>query len=285
MHRNAVHSCPVGREPVRTSPVYGSKPSQWNQVLNRVLRILRSIWIWTASVTLIFLWAPLLAGVRLFDRDPRHLRTARWFRRLGRALAKVNPWRISITGAEHLQPGQVYVIVSNHQSLADIPVISHLDVDAKWLAKAELFRTPVIGWMLRMAGDVPVERSDRRKSARALLQCARHLRQGCSVVFFPEGTRARDGNVLPFNEGPFQLAIREQVPILPLVVEGSGSALPRNSWIFGPAQSIQLQVLEAVSVDGRDIKQSAALRDAVRQKIVDELCRLRRCSEPVEEHR
>src|ERR1039458_10831654 len=80
------------------------------------------------------------------------------------------------------------VIVSNHQSLADIPVISHLKLDTKWLAKAELFRLPFLGWMLRMAGDVPIERSDRRKAATALLQCARYLRQRCSVVLFPEGT-------------------------------------------------------------------------------------------------
>jgi 1-acyl-sn-glycerol-3-phosphate acyltransferase len=124
-----------------------------------------------------------------------------------------------------------------------------------------------------MAGDVPVERSDRRKSARALLQCARYLRQHCSVVFFPEGTRSPDRHVLPFNEGPFQLAVREHIPILPLVVDGSGAALPRNAWIFGKTQDIYLRILEAVSVDGWNLKQVPALRDAVRQKIVDELDR------------
>jgi 1-acyl-sn-glycerol-3-phosphate acyltransferase len=240
-----------------------------------MIRLLRSIWIWTASAALVLFWAPLLGMVRLFDREPRRLRTGRWFRRLGRVLAKVNPWRIQISGCENLDANQVYVIVSNHQSLADIPVISHLKVDTKWLAKAELFHLPVVGWMLRMAGDIPIERSDRRSSAKALLQCARYLRRHCSVVFFPEGTRSPDGQVLPFNEGPFQLAIREQVQILPLVVEGSGMALPRSSWIFGRTQNIYLRILEAVSVDGWNIKQSAVLRDAVRQRIVDELYRLR----------
>jgi 1-acyl-sn-glycerol-3-phosphate acyltransferase len=108
-----------------------------------------------------------------------------------------------------------------------------------------------------------------------MLQCARYLRQRVSVVFFPEGTRSPDGRVLPFNEGPFHLAIREQVPILPLVLEGSGAALPRNSWIFGKAQDIHLRILEPVPVGGWNIKQVPALRDAVRQRIVDELDRLR----------
>lgn len=240
-----------------------------------LLNILRSIWIWTASAGLILLWTLLLFVVWLFDRDPRRVRTGRWFRRLGRAIAKLYPWRIRISGIENLQVDGVYVIVSNHQSLADIPVIAHLRIDTKWLAKAELFRVPFVGWMLRMAGDIPVDRSDRSKSARALMQCAQYLRQRCSVVFFPEGRRSRDGQVLPFAEGPFKLAIREQVSILPLVVEGSGNALPKHSWVFGARQDIHLRILQAVSVTGWELSQSTALRDTVRHRIVDELCRLR----------
>src|SRR6266568_7578343 len=190
-------------------------------------------------------------------------------------MGKVNPWRVVLTGVENVDPSKVYVIVSNHQSLADIPVITHLKLDTKWLGKAELFRVPVIGWLMRMAGDVAVERGDARKAAKAMLQCARYLRQRCSVVFFPEGTRSRDGSVLPFNEGPFQLAIREHVPVLPLVVEGSGAALPRNSWLFGDAFTIHLRVLPPVPVEGWNVKQSAQLRDAVREQIIAELDRLR----------
>jgi 1-acyl-sn-glycerol-3-phosphate acyltransferase len=191
---------------------------------------------------------------------------------LGRVLAKVNPWRVRISGREHVRQGETYVVVSNHQSFADIPVVSHVELDTKWLAKAELFRWPILGWMMRMAGDVPVERGDRSRSARALLQCARYLRQHCSVVFFPEGTRSRTGEVLPFNEGPFQLAVRERVPVLPVVIDGSGGALPRNTWMFGPPQQIELSILEPVSTENW---QSGALRDAVRERITAELQRLR----------
>src|ERR1035441_5528696 len=238
-------------------------------------RLLRSTWIWAATAALILLWVPLLGAIRLFDVEPRRLRTGRWFRRLGRVIAMVNPWRIHISGAENLDPNQVYVIVSNHQSFADIPVLSHLKLDTKWLGKAEVWRLPILKWMLRWAGDVPSDRDSRREGAKAMLQCARYLRQRVSVVFFPEGTRSPDGRVLPFNEGPFHLAIREQVPILPLVVEGSGAALPRDTWLFGGTQDIHLRILEPVPVDGWTIKQVPALRDAVRQKIVDELDRLR----------
>lgn len=240
-----------------------------------MIRFLRSIWIWSACTAVVLAWVPLIGAIRLFDRDPRRLRTARWFRMLGRIVARVNPWRLHVSGRERIRDGQVYVIVSNHQSLADIPLITHLKLDLKWLAKAELFRFPVFGWMMRMSGDIAVDRADRRKAAQALLQCARCLRQRCSVIFFPEGTRSQDGRVLPFNDGPFQLAIREGVPVLPLVVEGSGSALPRNTWMFGGTQDIHLRVLEPVPVQGFDTRQCGDLREQVRQRMIDELDRLR----------
>ncbi len=239
------------------------------------MRVLRSIWLWVANVVLLVVWVVLVAIGRISERDPLHRRAARWFRSLGPVMGKVNPWRVEVYGRENVDPKQVYVIVSNHQSLADIPVITHLKLDTKWLAKTELFRVPVLGWLLRMAGDVPVTRGDARKAAKAMLQCARYLRQRCSVVFFPEGTRSRDGAVLPFNEGPFQLAIREQVPVLPLVVEGSGAALPRNTWMFGETLTIRLRVLAPVPVEGWNVKQSGELRDEVREKIIAELDRLR----------
>jgi 1-acyl-sn-glycerol-3-phosphate acyltransferase len=241
-----------------------------------LVRALRSAWIWVASASLVLMWVPLMGLIRFFDRDPLHRRTAWWFRCLGRIISRVHPWRLHISGRENIDPARCYVVVSNHQSLADIPLIAHLDIDAKWLAKVELFRTVPFGWMLRMAGDIPVDRADRRKGAQALLQAARRLREGCSIVFFPEGTRSLDGQVQPFSEGPFQLAIREQKPVLPLVVEGSGAALPSGTVLFSATQDIILKVLPPVEVAAWNPKQGVELRDTVRQLIIDELQRLRR---------
>src|ERR1700691_2665955 len=103
-----------------------------------MISLLRTTWIWTASAILILVWTPLVGAVRLFDREPRRLRTGRWFRRLGRGMGGVNPWRIHISGRENLDANQVYVVVSNHQSLADIPLIAHLKLDTKWLPQSGL---------------------------------------------------------------------------------------------------------------------------------------------------
>lgn len=239
-----------------------------------MISVFRSAWIWSATAFLVLIWGPILTLIMFFDRDPSRRRTAKWFRKLGPLVAKVNPaWRVRISGEENIRPGERYVVVANHQSLADIPLIAHLPLDAKWLGKAELLKVPVFGWMMRMSKDIGVDRADRRKAAQSLLSCAKFLKQGISIVFFPEGTRSRTGEVLPFNDGPFMLATRESVPVLPVVVEGTGTALPRATWMFGPTQDIFLRVLPPIP--GGYITDVGQLREETRGRIIAELTRMR----------
>lgn len=247
------------------------------------MRLIRSFWTWTAATALIVAWLPLLALLRLFDRDPARYRTGLWFRRLGCLLTRVNPsWRVTISGARVEDPRRPYLVVSNHQSLADIPVISCLPWEMKWVAKAELFRVPFVGWLMRLAGDIEVDRSDSRSGARALMAARGYLQNRCSVMFFPEGTRSRDGRVGPFSEGPFRLAIKAQVPILPLVIEGTRDALPKHSWRFGEPSTIRLSVLQPVSTAGLSSNDAASLTEQVRQRIEDELAAWRNAGSTTE---
>jgi 1-acyl-sn-glycerol-3-phosphate acyltransferase len=233
---------------------------------------LRSLWVWGAVVVLILGWLPLLGLIRLLDADPVRYRTGRWFRRLGVAMTRVNPsWRVHRDGERVENPRRPYVVVSNHQSLADIPIISHLPWEMKWIGKAELFKIPFVGWMMRLAGDIPVDRSDRRSGARMLLAANRCLQLKCSVMFFPEGTRSPDGRVWKFNEGAFHLAIKAGVPVLPVAIEGTRDCLPKRSWKFGPPQEILLRVLPPVETEGLTSAQVAELRDRVRGMIVDQI--------------
>jgi 1-acyl-sn-glycerol-3-phosphate acyltransferase len=247
-----------------------------------LLSAFRSIWIWISTITLIALWLPLMALSRLFDRDPALYRTGFLFRRLGKAMTQVNPsWRIHVSGVTIADPRKPYVVVSNHQSMADIPIISNLPWEMKWMTKVELFGTPLIGWMLKLAGDIAVDRKDRRKAAQAFMQAASYLQKKCSVMFFPEGTRSLDGRVLPFHEGAFHLAIKQQVPILPIVVEGSRDCLPKKSWRFGPPRDIQLTVLSPIDTTGLTTGRSKELTERVRAMIIGEIARQR--SRSVEE--
>jgi 1-acyl-sn-glycerol-3-phosphate acyltransferase len=236
---------------------------------------LRSLWIWFAIVTLIVLWLPLVALVRLFDRDPALYRTGRWFRRLGIAMTRVNPaWQVRVSGEQITDPRRPYVVVSNHQSQADIPIISFLPWEMKWIAKRELFRIPFVGWMMRLAGDIPVDRENLSR-ARVLVAAGEYLKKKCPVMFFPEGTRSLDGRVLPFTDGAFRLAIKAQVPVLPLVVEGSQEALPKYSWKFGPARLVQVKVLPPVETRGLKASETAKLREQIREMIVRQVAEWR----------
>jgi 1-acyl-sn-glycerol-3-phosphate acyltransferase len=110
--------------------------------------------------------------------------------------------------------------------------------DAKFLAKDSLYDLPVMGWAMRLAGDVGVVRGDRESGAEAQEELRAWLARGISIVLFPEGTRSRTGEMLPFKEGAFRLAIEARAPIQPVAVAGTASALTPGSWILRPARAI-----------------------------------------------
>lgn len=237
---------------------------------------LRSIRIWFASITLIGLWLPLMALRRLFDRDPVHYHTGLLFRKLGRALTHANPsWRVLISGTMPEDPRHPYVVVSNHQSMADIPVVSNLPWEMKWLGKEELFKLPFVGWMMHLSADIKVDRKSARSGAAALIAAQKVLAQKCSVMIFPEGTRTMDGRVRPFADGAFHLAIRAKVPILPVALDGTFDCIPKHTWKFGKPSDIFLKVLAPIDTSGFTTDRVSELRDLVRTKIMEQVAEWR----------
>jgi len=239
-------------------------------------RYLRSTRIWFVSALLFLVWIPVMAVIRLFDRDPLARRTGRSLRVLGRMLIRAQAGELHVSGLENIRPGQPYLIVGNHQSFIDIPVVSFVPGDTKAMARSNLFRVPWAGWALRLSKEIPIEREDPRKAARAMLQCMKVLRGGCSVLIFAEGTRSPDGELLPFSEGPFQLAIRAGVPVLPLVIDGTGLNLPKDALLFQPRRPLYLRILPPVSVEGWQIRRAGELRDSVWSQMAAELRQLRK---------
>lgn len=240
--------------------------------MRRLLYALLTIWNWAAIAALTVLWFPVLLLVRLTDRDAALYRTGRFFRLLGVAMTKVNPlWHIEFSGERIPNPRNPYVVVSNHQSLADIPILSHAPWEMKWVAKRELFKFPFAGWMMKLSGDIPLDRTDRQSGMRMMITAERRLRQHCSVMIFPEGTRSRTGNVGRFTDGAFHLAIRAGVPILPIAVEGSGSCLPKHSFFFEGESFIHVKVLPPIPTEGMTTEQAGMLRESARNVILDQV--------------
>jgi 1-acyl-sn-glycerol-3-phosphate acyltransferase len=241
-----------------------------------MISTLKSIWIWLSSGLLLTLWLIPVGLVRLFDRDPAHYRTGRTLRRLAPILVAINPaWKLYRSGVTISDPRRPYVVVSNHQSHADIPFISTVPWEMKWLAKVELFKVPVLGWLMRLVGDIAVDRHDRRKAAQALLHANHYLQNHCSVMFFAEGTRTRDGRVGEFSDGAFHLAIRAQVPVLPIAIDGSFDCLPKQTWKFGEPTEIMIRVLAPIETVGMTTKDAPRLREQVREVIIRQIAEWR----------
>ncbi|PWN07030.1 lysophospholipid acyltransferase family protein [Rhodohalobacter mucosus] len=236
----------------------------------------KSFFIWAAIVLLIVFWVPLLAVRRLFDREPTHYKTGRLFRKLGHTISRINPnWHIRVEGRTDLDDRHPYVVVSNHLSNADIPVISNLPWEMKWVAKKELFSLPFAGWMMRMAGDISVDRSSATKRVGVFKKCSYYLSRNVSVMFFPEGTRSRSGKLNRFAPGAFDLAIRENVPVVPIVLDGTRECLPKNTWIFKPGVEVRMKILDPVPVEGFGEKDGKELMNTVRQMIASQLAEWR----------
>jgi 1-acyl-sn-glycerol-3-phosphate acyltransferase len=228
-----------------------------------------SIWTWAVLVACLLVWLPLLAIVRVvsapFDRG--RYWAGLLFRKIAVVTATLNPlWHFRVTGALPVDPRNPYVVVSNHESFVDILLISHLPWEMKWLSKIEILRIPVLGWDMRLAGDVPVERGATRSAVKAMLRCREILKQRVSVIIFPEGTRSATAEMLPFKDGAFRLAVEAGVPILPLVVRGTRTALPKHGWRFGRADA-EVRVLEPIGTAGLGPQDVAALKERVRSII------------------
>jgi len=147
-----------------------------------------------------------------------------------RGILFVSRIKVTINGLTNIDPTHSYVYMSNHQSNFDIPVLlAHLPVQFRWLAKAELFKIPIFGRAMRGAGYVKIDRFNQQSAFESISEAAGKMKNGVSVMIFPEGTRSRDGNIKDFKKGGFIMAVDAGVPIVPLVLKGTWSIMDKSS--------------------------------------------------------
>jgi len=210
-----------------------------------VLSLFRLVFI-SVHTTLV---APVIVALALWD-DRLAYRLCRVWAHINLAVCGV---RIRARRLAPLDPAKSYVFVSNHRSQFDIlAVIAALDdFQIRWVAKKELTRVPVFGWVLRNTGHVIIDRSDHVQAIASLRAARATMSRGVSVVIFPEGTRALPGEpLLPFKKGGFMLALETGFPIVPIVVRGSAAVLPSHSRAIRSGE-IDVVVGAPVPVAGR----------------------------------
>jgi len=211
--------------------------------------IFKSIIVWITALCFIAILFPvtLIAWLLVLPFD-RHRFVTHWILIYQSVIisALIPIWKVDITGREKAIKGTTYVVIANHQSTLDILLINCLRYRFRWISKIEIMKVPVLGWYLGMAGYITVNRGNDESKAEMLEKSFHSLKEGISVMLFPEGTRSADGEIGFFKRGAFQLALQAGVPILPVIIDGTADILPKHGLIFRSGYRVRIKVLDPV---------------------------------------
>jgi 1-acyl-sn-glycerol-3-phosphate acyltransferase len=189
---------------------------------------------WIAIISLVFYPLALITCfIPITKRTIPHV-LARWW---AKSILWVSGVKVSIIGLENIDPNKPYLFVANHQSQYDIfTILAHLPVQFKWMAKKSLFYIPLVGWGMKACGYISVDRKRPKAAYKALLKALAFLKEGYSIVIFPEGTRSLNGKISTFKSGGIMLALRTDVAIVPLAIINTINILPKGGRRIQPGK-------------------------------------------------
>jgi 1-acyl-sn-glycerol-3-phosphate acyltransferase len=185
-----------------------------------------------------------------------------------RMLLWLTSTRVDVIGRENVLMNRPQIFMANHQSDFDILIVlAYIPGQLRWIAKKELFKIPVFGKAMRNAGYIEIDRQNHEKALKSLDEAAQKIREGKSVVTFPEGTRSRDGKIRPFKQGMFHLAIQSGVPIVPISIIGASEIMPKRSLNVRPGR-ITMVIDRPVDMSGYTLETKGELIEKIRGIIV-----------------
>lgn len=227
--------------------------------------ILKSIVVWLTGVVFILVFFPVTFLVWFFALPFDRNRSAVHWVLVYQAviISYLLPiWKIKLEGRKKAVKGVTYVIICNHQSILDILIANCLRYRFKWISKIEVHKVPILGWYLKMADYLSVDRGDKESKEKLIEEAYACLKREISIMIFPEGTRSLDCQISFYKRGAFQLAISARKPILPVIIDGTGGVLPKHGLIFGGHHKIRIRVLDPVSPEsfGTDNYDELALK-------------------------
>lgn len=204
----------------------------------------------------------------LTNKEGVIFKPVRFFVRTGLAMVGV---RVRVEGLDNLDPEQPYILTPNHQSFIEVPLfVTYLDRYPAYLAKKEVFRYPIFGYGIGLLKVVPVDRSNSPSAVESAKAATENIRRGKSYMVYPEGTRSKDGKLLPFKKGAFMMAIDAGVPVVPVTVSGATKIMPKGEFKVYPS-TVRLTIHQPISTAGYDKENVAELMAQTREKIYSAL--------------
>lgn len=232
-------------------------------ILNRI----RSVLVLLLVIPLVTVLTSIgvITGVTLLRRSSGQIKIVpRWWSRI---IAWCSGVQVLVEGIENLNPEHPYIFAANHQSQYDIFALDgFLLVDFRWMAKKELFRIPIVGAAMRLAGSIPIDRSHGRQAMKSLAEAAKRIASGTSVVIFPEGTRTSDGTLQPFKPGAMYLAIKSGVDIVPMAIIGGFDVLAKGCLLSKPGRMV-IKIGKPIATAGYTQKQKQELADLLHNEV------------------
>jgi 1-acyl-sn-glycerol-3-phosphate acyltransferase len=227
--------------------------------------MIRTIFVWSCIVIATLVLGVLALITYPFDRKGK---VGHYYARLwGKIALLANRVKVKMEGMEHLNGKGPYIFMSNHQGSYDIfALLGHLPYQFKWLAKKELFSIPFFGWAMAAVGYISIDRGGTRDTVEAMNEAAQKIREGMSVVIFPEGSRSPDGSIQPFKKGGFTLAIKSKVPIVPIAISGSRDIMPKDR-LTATSGEIRMFVDHPIEIQHCSLKDRESLMKKVRETI------------------
>jgi 1-acyl-sn-glycerol-3-phosphate acyltransferase len=221
------------------------------------------VWLLWLIETIILGSLATVAG--LFDRTGR---VAHHIARLwGRAFIISSGIKVNIIGAENIVKDGPQIFISNHQGYFDIfSYTAYFPVQLRWIAKKELFKIPFVGWAMRAARYVSINRQVKKSAIRSIQEAVRLLNDGFSVVIFPEGTRSYDGKMLPFKRGSLIMINKTDAPVVPVTISGSYNIIRKKSLKIHRGE-INIMIDEPIYTSSMDKEEKGALLEKIRAKI------------------
>ena len=229
------------------------------------LFMIRTIFVWSCIVVSTLVLGVLTMLTYPLDRKGRvgHHCARLW----GRIALLANRVKVKVEGLEDIRGKGPFIFMSNHQGSYDIFVLlGHLPFQFKWLVKKELFSIPFFGWAMAAAGYISIDRQGTRETVEAMNQAAQRIREGMSVVIFPEGSRSPDGSIQPFKKGGFTLAMKSKVPIIPISIAGSREIMSKDR-LRASSGEIRIKVGDPIETETYSLKDRTALMEKVSETI------------------